>query len=95
MATGQGGPSGDELECRTAFWRSQAATLSQIRLALLMLRQCWLAGGSEATLAAVEAWVDEDMRRPLPWPDCPAFAAWASGHGLRRVDDRVAWPAGE
>ena len=94
MATEQGGAGGGGLEDARRLLECRA-TLSQIRLALLMLRQCWLAGGSEATLAAIEAWVDEDMRQPLPWPDCPAFAAWASGQCLRRVDGRVALPAAE
>lgn len=76
-------------------WREiaadQGARLLRQRVALFILRAWGGAGdaGSTGVVGVVHRWIDAGMEGPVPWPDDPAFRAWAARQGLSEVAGHV------
>lgn len=76
-------------------WREvaaeQAAYVLRMRVALCILRAWGGAGDplSAGVVRVVHGWIDSGMEGPVPWPDDPAFRAWAARHGMCEVGGHV------
>lgn len=76
-------------------WREiaaeQGARLLRLRVALHILR-AWGGAGvplSAGVVGVVHRWIDAGMEGPMPWPDDPAFRAWAARQGLGEVAGHI------
>jgi hypothetical protein len=47
------------------------------------------AGFDGGVVMTINHWIDGGMKGPVPWPDSPFFAAWATGAGFAKVGDYV------
>ena len=66
------------------FAGDPSARIGRLCLVIQIVR-AWCIGEqrhSEAVTRNVRAWIDGGLRGPLPWPDDPAFDAWAVKQGL-------------
>lgn len=71
----------------------QGTTIIRMRFALLMLRE-WNGKSFSAIVAkTVHDWIDGGMNGPVPWPDDPFFAEWATERGWSNVDGSVGFRA--
>lgn len=76
-------------------WREiateQGTRLLQTRVALHILR-AWGGAGeplSADVIGVVHRWIDGGMVGAVPWPDDPAFRAWAARNGMGEVCGHV------
>lgn len=60
-----------------------------IALKLLRAWNSGTAGYSADVVLTVNEWIDGDMKGPIPWPDNPFFAEWATQHGFSKVAGSV------
>jgi hypothetical protein len=63
----------------------------RMHIALKIMR-AWnsgTAGFDGGVVMTINHWIDGGMKGPVPWPDSPFFAAWATGAGFAKVGDYV------
>lgn len=60
-----------------------------IALKILRAWNSGTAGYDAAAVLAVNGWIDNGMKGPVPWPECPFFNEWAVCVGFSRVGDYV------
>lgn len=76
-------------------WREiaaeQGARVLHLQVALCILRAWGGAGEPRAAgvLGVVHGWIDGGMEGPVPWPEDPAFRAWAARQGLGEVGGHI------
>ena len=63
----------------------------RLYVALRILR-AWnrgTAGYNANVVIAINRWIDDGMKGPVPWIDDPFFTQWAESNGLSRIGDAV------
>lgn len=58
-------------------------------IALKMLRAWALESFDGGVVVILKDWIDRGMKGPIPFPESPFFAEWASNNGLTNIDGSV------